>query len=81
MHGHAEHDPADYVPKELFEEWARRDPIELFERRLLDAGILDGTEVERVKGAVLERVRHDVARARQDPMPDPSTVEDGVYAD
>jgi pyruvate dehydrogenase E1 component alpha subunit len=81
MHGHAEHDPADYVPKELFEEWAKRDPIELFERRLLDAGILDAGEAERVREAVLERVRHDVARARQDPMPDPSTVEEGVYAD
>ena len=24
MHGHAEHDPADYVPRELFEEWTSR---------------------------------------------------------
>ena len=26
MHGHAEHDPADYVPRELIELWAKRDP-------------------------------------------------------
>ncbi|MGH3225438.1 MAG: thiamine pyrophosphate-dependent enzyme, partial [Streptosporangiaceae bacterium] len=28
MHGHAEHDPADYVPRELKEEWAKRDPVQ-----------------------------------------------------
>jgi pyruvate dehydrogenase E1 component alpha subunit len=80
MHGHAEHDPADYVPKELFEEWSRRDPIELFERRLIDAGILDAEGAARIKEATRERVLHEVARAREDPMPDPSTVEEGVYA-
>src|SRR5437763_9404428 len=29
MHGDAEHDPADYVPQELYEEWAKKDPLEL----------------------------------------------------
>src|SRR5438874_1916742 len=29
MRGHAEHDDASYVPKELFEEWEARDPITL----------------------------------------------------
>src|SRR6478736_747281 len=47
MHGHAEHDPADYVPREMFEEWRKKDPVELFERRLLDSGVLsDATEKE-----------------------------------
>ena len=30
MEGHAVHDDAFYVPKELFEEWAKRDPLERF---------------------------------------------------
>jgi TPP-dependent pyruvate/acetoin dehydrogenase alpha subunit len=81
MHGHAEHDPADYVPKELLEEWAKRDPIELFERRLIDAGMLDADEAKATKEAVRQRVLDDVAKARQDPMPDPATVEEGLYAD
>ena len=47
MHGHAEHDPADYVPREMFEEWRKKDPVELFERRLLDSGVLsDATAKE-----------------------------------
>ena len=41
MHGHAEHDPADYVPKEMFDEWAAKDPVELFEKRLVSAGVID----------------------------------------
>ena len=36
MEGHAVHDDAFYVPKELFEEWARRDPIERFRSWLRD---------------------------------------------
>src|SRR3954453_7421113 len=38
MHGHAEHDSADYVPKEMYEEWAAKDPVELFENVLTEAG-------------------------------------------
>ena len=30
MEGHAVHDDAFYVPKELFEEWAKNDPVERF---------------------------------------------------
>src|SRR3954449_12139369 len=40
MHGHAEHDPADYVVKALYEEYAKKDPVELFENVLLDGGVI-----------------------------------------
>ena len=36
MQGHAQHDDARYVPKELFNEWEERDPIKLFSNRLLE---------------------------------------------
>src|SRR5438105_15943583 len=36
MKGHAIHDAAAYVPKELFEYWRRRDPIARLEKYLLD---------------------------------------------
>jgi TPP-dependent pyruvate/acetoin dehydrogenase alpha subunit len=39
MKGHAEHDDAGYVPKELFEEWRKRDPIGRFEKHLLGSGL------------------------------------------
>ena len=34
MRGHAEHDDMKYVPREMLEAWARKDPILRFERRL-----------------------------------------------
>ncbi len=46
MHGHAEHDPADYVPKAMYEEWAKKDPVELFESVLVDAGVIDADTAE-----------------------------------
>src|SRR5215210_4806666 len=33
MHGHGAHDDMSYVPKEMFEEWSQRDPIELYSKR------------------------------------------------
>src|SRR5271154_1293243 len=34
MRGHAQHDPAEYVPKEMREYWEARDPITRFEKLL-----------------------------------------------
>ena len=36
MHGHGAHDDMSYVPAGLFEEWAARDPIDLYRRRLVE---------------------------------------------
>src|SRR6478672_2095753 len=39
MHGHGAHDDHKYVPQELMEEWAARDPIERYEEKLRADGI------------------------------------------
>lgn len=80
MEGHAVHDPADYVPRELLEEWAARDPIERFMRDLTEDGRLTA-EKDR---EMLERVRREidaaVTWAEASPWPDGGTVDEGVYA-
>jgi TPP-dependent pyruvate/acetoin dehydrogenase alpha subunit len=81
MHGHAEHDSADYVPREMLEEWAKKDPVELFEKVLLDNGVLDPDTAEKVRADARQRAIDARKKAMSDPMPDPSTVEEGVYAD
>jgi pyruvate dehydrogenase E1 component alpha subunit len=81
MHGHAEHDPADYVPREMLEEWSKKDPVELFERTLLEAGVLDDDTVTNVRAAARQAAIDARRKALADPMPDPATVEVGVYAD
>jgi len=80
MHGHAEHDPADYVPREMLAEWAKRDPVEEFAATLLELGVLDEEGIKTIK----EDVHHAALDARKqalaDPLPDPSNIEEGVYA-
>src|SRR5213079_3103033 len=47
MEGHAVHDDAFYVPKEMFEEWAAQDPIERYRTWLRgQAGMSDDEEDE-----------------------------------
>jgi pyruvate dehydrogenase E1 component alpha subunit len=81
MHGHAEHDPADYVPREMLEEWSKRDPVELFEQVLLDNKVLDSDTAEKIRTDARQQAIDARKKALSDPMPDPSTVEEGVYAD
>jgi pyruvate dehydrogenase E1 component alpha subunit len=81
MHGHAEHDPADYVVGELYEEYAKKDPVELFENVLVEAGVLDVDGAKQVREDARQYAIAARRKALADPMPDPSTVEDGVYAD
>jgi pyruvate dehydrogenase E1 component alpha subunit len=75
MHGHAAHDDMKYVPTELVEEWRRRDPIETYEARLLDAGV----DVSAVRAAVAAEIDRAAEEALASPMPDPATAADGVF--
>lgn len=81
MHGHAEHDPADYVPKALFEKWGKRDPVELFAARLLELGFTDDDGIAAIREEVRQEAIDARSKALSDPMPDGSAVEEGVYAD
>jgi TPP-dependent pyruvate/acetoin dehydrogenase alpha subunit len=81
MHGHAEHDPADYVPHEVFEEWSKKDPVDLFENVLIEGGVIDADTAKQVREDARQKAIAARRKALADPMPDPSTVEEGVYAD
>jgi TPP-dependent pyruvate/acetoin dehydrogenase alpha subunit len=81
MHGHAEHDPADYVPKEMFDEWRKKDPVELFEKALIEGGVIDEAYAKDIREQARQHAIAARRKALADPMPDASTVEDGVYAD
>jgi pyruvate dehydrogenase E1 component alpha subunit len=77
MHGHGAHDDMRYVPKELFEEWSRRDPIERHEERLH----ADGYDTEALRESVREALERETEWALAQPMPDPAEAHDGVFAD
>jgi len=65
-----------YVPKELFEVWEKRDPIDRYEKKLAD----DGIDIEEIRAAVKEEIERETEWALQQPMPDPATARDGVFA-
>jgi TPP-dependent pyruvate/acetoin dehydrogenase alpha subunit len=81
MHGHAEHDSADYVPQRMYDEWSKKDPVELFENVLIEAGVLDADAAKKVREDARQLAIAARRKALADPMPDPSGIEDGVYAD
>ena len=80
MEGHAVHDDAFYVPREMFEEWARRDPVERFREWLRDNASLTEGEEDEIGADVKRLLTEAIRRAEESPLPEGSTVTDGVYA-
>jgi len=80
MMGHAIHDGAEYVPRELLAQWEKRNPVLLFEQKLLESGELDQTEADEIKQRCQVEVTDAIEYAESSPLPDPASVEDGIYA-
>jgi pyruvate dehydrogenase E1 component alpha subunit len=80
MEGHAVHDDAFYVPKELFERWAESDPIERYRRWLHEHADFSDEEEDEIKVSVKKHLNEALEKAEASPLPDPATLLDGVYA-
>lgn len=77
--GHAQHDPAEYVPKDMRAYWEARDPVMLYEKFLTSEKLLDA----KGKKDIDERIEALLAKEREfaenSPMPPPEFAEAGVY--
>src|SRR5919198_1663666 len=71
MEGHAVHDDAFYVPKPMFEEWAKSDPIERFRTWLRDNAGLDDDEEEEIGSDVKKLLNDALRRGGGAPAPPP----------
>jgi pyruvate dehydrogenase E1 component alpha subunit len=80
MEGHAVHDDASYVPKEMFEQWAAYDPIERFRSWLYTNAQLTDDEESEITNGVKRLLNEALERAEESPLPDPAGLEEGVYA-
>jgi TPP-dependent pyruvate/acetoin dehydrogenase alpha subunit len=79
--GHFVGDPLAYRSKEEAEDWKqRRDPLDLFERRCSEAGVLETNALRQVDGEVADEIAAAVTAAEAAPFPDPSEVTTDVYA-
>ena len=79
MTGHSAHDGADYVPKNLWDEWAKLDPITRLEGRMRDRGWTNQAELDELHARIKTEVDEAVAWAENSPYPDPATLLDDVY--
>ena len=80
MEGHAVHDDAFYVPKPMFEEWAKADPLERFRNWLRDYANMTDEDEEEITGSVKKLLNDALKRADESPLPDVSTLTEGVFA-
>ena len=81
MRGHAEHDDMKYVPKELVERWAARDPIATFESQLLRTGTLSQPELDGLNLGLERFLEQELEAAEASPFPDGPSALPGVYGD
>jgi pyruvate dehydrogenase E1 component alpha subunit len=80
LRGHSEHDDASYVPGAQREEARARDPVPSFERRLMEAGVLDQAERDRIAGEIAAELEDALAWAEASALPDGKDLLDGVYS-
>jgi hypothetical protein len=81
MKGHAQHDPAEYVPKEMVEYWKARDPIAGYEKFLADNKIWDAKTKSEINARIERELDEEQKFAEESPLPPPELAEQGVYCD
>jgi len=81
MKGHAQHDPAEYVPKEMFSYWEARDPIARYEKYLTENGIWDEKAKASLDARIEKELKEELEFAEKSPLPPPELAEQGVYCE
>ena len=80
MRGHAEHDDMKYVPPEMIETWAKRDPIARYEAHLTGRGLASAADLDGVVGELERSLAEDLAFAEASPLPAHGSGLSDVYA-
>lgn len=80
MQGHSASDDASYVPKGMIEDWQKKDPIQRFEKVLLNDRVLN----ERLQKEIHEQIRAEIDEAMnfalESSYPPGEDAAEGVYA-
>ena len=74
MRGHEEASGTKYVPKELLEIWGKKDPLNNFEKYLLDEGVLDEKMIEDYRDVIKNEIEEGIELAYAEKLPPPNTV-------
>ncbi|HNF42163.1 MAG TPA: dehydrogenase E1 component subunit alpha/beta [Ferruginibacter sp.] len=82
MRGHEEASGTKYVPKELFEQWEKKDPVKNFEQYLLAENILTAEKIETIKAETKSYIETELSIAynARPLIPDTDEEMNDVYA-
>lgn len=81
MVGHAQHDAAEYVPREMFEYWKARDPLDSHAKYLTDYRIWDAAAKSGIDARIARELAEDLAVAEAAPFPPAESAAEGVYCE
>jgi len=81
MKGHAQHDPAEYVPKAMFDYWKARDPIARYEAYLTEHKLWNASKKSEIDSRIERELDEDQKFAEESPMPLPEQAKEGVYCE
>jgi 2-oxoisovalerate dehydrogenase E1 component len=79
-YGHSRSDPRAYRSKKEEQSWHDRDPVDTFAKRLVESGVCTPAEIEALEAKVEDQIDAAQEFALNSPLPDPSELEDFVYA-
>ncbi len=71
MRGHEEASGTKYVPKELMDTWAQKDPIQNFEDFLLAEKLITKTKIDQLKKQIKKEIERGLEEASALPLPNP----------
>lgn len=74
MRGHEEASGTKYVPKELLDIWGKKDPLNNFEKYLLDEGVLDEKMIEDYRNVIKNEIEEGLELAYAEKLPPPNTA-------
>ncbi len=73
MRGHEEASGTKYVPKKLMEEWAKKDPLDNYEKFLLSEKIIDQKFIDTIKKKFKKEIEDGLAIAFEETHPSANT--------
>ena len=79
--GHAQHDPAKYVPEWMLKEWEAKDPILRFERVLTEKKFWTEKDKKEILARIDRELKVELEAAEASPLPPPERAAEGVYCD
>lgn len=73
MRGHEEASGIKYVPKELMDEWGRKDPLENYEQYLIRERVIDQAYIEATRKNIKKEIEEGLETAFQETYPQADT--------